>query len=108
MDAHKFRLMARDIARVAVAKTTERDVQAAKKATYGYGYLMRELDGLLDCMLNGPNDHLMPELHAVLDALGMLRKVQEAQDQKDDLPPELRKIMEEEFDAAYKQRFGVA
>jgi hypothetical protein len=99
-------MMARDLARVSVAKMTERDVRAAKKAAIGYGYLVRELDGLLTTMLNGPNDHLMPELDSVLDALAMLKKVQDAQEREAELPPDLQKILMDELETAYNKKFG--
>lgn len=102
MDEHEFRLKARDVARVAVSKITERDIRAAKKATCGYDYLMRELDGLLDCLLNGPNDHLLPELHEVLDAIQLLHKT----DNEESLPPKFREIMQEEFNDLYEYKFG--
>ena len=102
MDEREFRLKARDVARVAVSQITERDIRIAKKATCGYDYLMRELDGLLDCLLNGLNDHLLPELHEVLDAIQFLNKASN----EESLPPKFKKIMQEEFDDLYEHRFG--
>lgn len=106
MDLHKFRLVARNMARVAVAKTTERDLQAARKAIQGYTSLIRELDGLLDCILNGPNDHLISEVNTILDGIQMLVQTKQRKAQCGALSSEMENILQEEYEAEFKRKFG--